>query len=109
MYVLSLCTKDGAVGSTDSVEKDDLPSVSDRSPTPLLSLGKSQQSEEATNTSVLQKQGSEKQTKEVVETDLVAQATGAVLELPLLDEDRLGEPATQNIKETVDPDNNADI
>ena len=83
--------------------------MSDRSHTPLLSLGKGQQSEEDTDTSVQQKQGTEKQTKEVVETDLVAYATGAVLELPLLEDDKLGEPATQNIQENVDPDNNADI
>ena len=88
---------------------DDMASISDRSHTPLLSLEKSQGPEVATDSSVQQGPGSEKQSiKEVVETLLmVAHATRAVGDLPLPEDDKLGEPASQNSPENVDPDNAA--
>ena len=99
--------KDGAIGSTDIVDKEDLPSLSDRTPTPILSLGNRPTSEEAENTSVRQEQVSEEVAK-VVETNTGVQPSGAILELPFNPEDGPGEPAKQNIIESVDIDNNPD-
>ena len=100
MYV-----KEGASRSTDDVDKEDLPSLSSRTPTPILSLGIRPTSEETENSSVGQEQV-EKEVDKGVESNTGDQPLGAIVELPINPEDGLGEPAKNNILDSVDIANN---